>query len=1309
MSVKCPKCQHENPSDSEFCKECDTRLLSSWESSISRTKTLKPDKSQVDLKPQVDLKKIGNFKILEIIGKGGMGTVYLAQQEKPIKRKIAIKVIIPGMDTQEVLARFESEQQALAMMNHPNIAQVHDSGVTEQGRPYFVMEYVPGLPITEYCDKYKMTTKERLELFQTVCDAVQHAHYRGIVHRDIKPTNVLVTFQDNRHIPKIIDFGLAKALTGVGLTEKTLHTQCGIGIGTPIYMSPEQAELTGYDIDTRTDVYSLGVLLYELLVGITPFDVEELERAGILEILRVIREDDPLKPSTKFISLGDSSTDIAKKRSATESGMAKQLRGDLDLVIMKALEKDRRRRYSSSAEFAKDIDRYLKNEAIQARSPSIIYKTKKIIRRHKAVSFSLIAILLLVIIFSFWNVLERQKAEKSLKESNYNFALALKEKAILYAEKKQWPLVHLFSANSLLYQARAQKFLFMEDIELPFRYPDLKLKNRIPLGFLPVLWGLTPDLKYIAFAAQAGKIAIWDVSRGRVINSFKVHEGRSGPLCISPDGKYISIGAWDSKESIITVREFPTFKEVISFVGHKLGQDSIIFSPDSKYVATNRSFRRNPSTGEYGGTTIKIWEIHSGKEIVLEGHKEPVLALSFSPDGKHLASLSGRSTITITIWNVPHAKEVFKYAGDGGLNKVMSFSPDGKYLVINPRSDKEQINTVIKILEVNTGKDVRAFFCPKNLMSISFSPDGKYLASANSDGTIRIFNFLNGKELISLEGKGQEVIFLPDGKLATADYRDDQIDIWEISHVEAKLTEEHREKVTHISFSPDGKTLTSIEGNEETLNTWPFLEKGPAMSRSSAESRKHCYSPDGRFFATIVKDGAIEIEKLPLGPPLDTWSIEGPSFNHKDVVMINFSSDGQFLASGDLHGIIKIWDISSNKEVSTIYGKHKPVDSIIFSSDGKYLANYSPSEETIEIMDVFNGKKIINIRGHEKGVKTVGISQDRRYLASSGTDDNIIKVWEINGGRFIANLKAHKSPINSLCFSADGKYLVSGSQNGEIKIWGVSSCNLIITLTGHTDSVNSVALSPNGKYLASGGSDKIINVWNINYFIDHLWRGKDYPIAVEEVKNIITEIEKMTGYVLDGIIPADAKYYFRKGVDSAENDDFDQAIDEYKMALKILPNHFGALNSLGKAHYMIGNYSEAIDFFYKAIDINKLDPSPHFNLALAFLSQDEYERAFEYFRFVVEEIEISPFTAERDLSAILEKKPDLVFGYLIQGYLNKIASNTSAKPELRINKAIENLKKFIDEFKGEVKWKDKAEEMMSELTSKIKGKQENKK
>jgi len=357
---------------------------------------------------------IGRYKLLQQIGEGGFGVVFMAEQKEPVKRRVALKVIKLGMDTHQVIARFEAERQALAMMDHPNIARVLDAGATETGRPYFVMELVKGVPITEYCDRNNLPVRERLALFIPVCHAIQHAHQKGIIHRDLKPSNVMITLHDGKPVPKVIDFGIAKA-TSTELTEKTVFTAYRQFIGTPEYMSPEQAEMSGLDIDTRSDVYSLGVMLYELVMGTTPFDATTLRSKGYAEIQRMIIEQEPPRLSTKISSLGETFTQVAKHRSIEPKRLRALLQGELDWIALKAMEKDRTRRYDTTRDLAEDIQRYLNNEPVLAAPPSRVYRLRKMVRRNKAAmaTATLIALALIVaVIGTSWGLVRALEAEQ---------------------------------------------------------------------------------------------------------------------------------------------------------------------------------------------------------------------------------------------------------------------------------------------------------------------------------------------------------------------------------------------------------------------------------------------------------------------------------------------------------------------------------------------------------------------------------------------------------------------------------------------------------------------------------------------------------------------------------------------------------------------------------------------------------------------------------------------------------------------------------------------------------------------------------
>ena len=379
--------------------------------------------------------RVGPYKLVQKIGEGGMGVVFVAEQERPVKRRVALKVIKPGMDTNQVIARFEAERQALAMMDHPNIAKVLDAGTTDAGRPYFVMELVKGVPITDYCDTVHLTPKERLGLFIPVCAAIQHAHQKGIIHRDVKPSNVLVTMQDGKPVPKVIDFGIAKAIEQ-RLTERSLYTDHGAIVGTLEYMSPEQAEMSALDVDTRTDIYALGVLLYELLTGSTPLERARLRKAGYAEILRRIKEEEPPKPSTRLKDSGEALPSVAALRKTEPAKLAKLIRGDLDWIVMKALEKDRTRRYETANGFARDIQKHLDGDPVEACPPSAGYRLSKFARKHRAALFTagaFAALLMFATLLSVSLAVWASRAERATRIAARE-AKAERDKAVL-AEK----------------------------------------------------------------------------------------------------------------------------------------------------------------------------------------------------------------------------------------------------------------------------------------------------------------------------------------------------------------------------------------------------------------------------------------------------------------------------------------------------------------------------------------------------------------------------------------------------------------------------------------------------------------------------------------------------------------------------------------------------------------------------------------------------------------------------------------------------------------------------------------------------------
>ncbi len=700
----------------------------------------------------------GKYKLAEPIGEGGMGTVWLAHQTEPVQRKVAVKLIKAGMDSKAVIARFEAERQALAVMDHPNIAKILDGGLHD-GRPYFVMELVKGVPITDFCDARKLTPRQRLELFVPVCQAIQHAHQKGIIHRDIKPNNVLVTLYDDKPVPKVIDFGLAKA-TGGGLTDLSIATGLGSVVGTPQYMSPEQASLTNLDIDTRSDVYSLGVLLYELLAGSPPFKTEELQRAGLMEVLRVVREDAPPKPSTK-LSTADALPSLSANRGTEPKKLTALLRVELDWVVMKALEKDRARRYETANGFAADVNRYLSGEAVQAHPPSAAYRFKKFLRKNRRPALAVgvvLAACVLGTVGTGWGFLEarqqRDAAEVARAEESTQRGLAETNAA---------------AANTATASAQAAEAVATREkrTALAVAASSALDQGQQTCEGGDVVRGLHVMVKALPAAVGSGDGAIEEAVRLAIAAwlplSYKLlgyAQGYHGCSCLSPDGVTLVTGSgtghiqlWDTRTFQKSRQEHYLDVAIMKVAWQPKGDQIAILCRDG----TLRLWRH--------GTDFKsaiVIKVSSPMNNVTQGGvTSPPCGLSFSPDGaKLLVGAMGRSALLI---DVAEAKPVGPgYLHGSTHSNAVAISPDGTRVVVGTP------NFSARVYDLATAKPLTPVIRTRgDNCCAGFSPDGtKFFTAGYHNPPLEVWDTKTGGAVGTCVDAGEPVdsaTFSPDG------------------------------------------------------------------------------------------------------------------------------------------------------------------------------------------------------------------------------------------------------------------------------------------------------------------------------------------------------------------------------------------------------------------------------------------------------------------------------------------------------------------------------------------------------------------
>ncbi len=636
--------------------------------------------------------RIGRYRLLQQIGEGGCGVVYMAEQEEPVRRKVALKVVKLGMDTKSVIARFEAERQALALMDHPNIAKVLDAGATETGRPYFVMELVRGIKITEYCDQNNLSTRDRLDLFIKVCHAIQHAHQKGIIHRDIKPSNILVTLRDGVPVPKVIDFGIAKATGDQRLTDKTLFTAFQQFIGTPAYMSPEQAEMSELGVDTRSDIYSLGVLLYELLTGQTPFDSALLLQAGLDEIRRIIRHQEPVRPSTRLSTMIEGNlTQAARQRRAEPAKLSAMIRGDLDWIVMKALEKDRSRRYETANGLAADIQRHLANEPVMARPPSKLYRFQKLAGRNKIAFVSASAVTVALIVALAIAIV----AVIRIKHDNQQIQQAKDD-----ATEKLWGSYLAEARATRMSDQAGQRFASLEAVEKAAAIrPDLKVRNEAIASMAVSDLRVAKQTTITGHGTQ-NEHASFDLNMERY--AFEDTNG------------YITIRAV-SNNSVLAVLAAP---------GYSLEAD-YGFSANGKYYRALYSH-------EPEGLSFWAWDVETQKPALRistkeddTNHKNFIPAAEFSSDSRLLACSGWDGTITI--YNLASGAEIKRFSNKRVFDHL-DFNPENTQLACSRKDDSS-----VEILEVKSGRKVMTLACSNGVSVLAWSLDGKRLATACMD------------------------------------------------------------------------------------------------------------------------------------------------------------------------------------------------------------------------------------------------------------------------------------------------------------------------------------------------------------------------------------------------------------------------------------------------------------------------------------------------------------------------------------------------------------------------------------------------
>lgn len=949
--------------------------------------------------------QIGPYKILQKIAEGGMGAVFMVEQESPVRRWVALKLIKAGADSAQIIARFEAERQALAMMDHPNIARIFDGGTTDEGSPYFVMELVKGIPLTDYCDNNRLSIRERLELFMSICNAVQHAHLKGIIHRDLKPSNVLVALHDGVPVPKVIDFGLAKAMDHqTKLTEKTMFTEFGQVVGTLQYMSPEQAEMNQLDVDTRTDVYSLGVMLYELLTGSTPLERATLGQHALLAVLALIRDQEPPRPSTRLSDSGDAITGVSEQRKIEPSRLQQILRGELDWIVMRSLEKDRTRRYETASAFADDVKRYLNDDQVMARPPSLVYRMQKTVRRHKASIVTLGLVFGLLVAGLTGTVAMWMKAEEETVRANAQTTLAMSESKRAAEE--------------------ARKSREAEELERLARLDVEKERDKV------------------ATERDRAKAA----EKRAADESVRAREAEEKERLVRIDVETERDNADRQRQKAVEAKQ--ETEATLSKANYLLA--------NARWDA-NRAADANDLLDKVPPKHRKLeWYLSKrkfkGSDFICYGHTREVTDVDCSPMGSEIVSASADGTVRI--WDAINGDELKTLVSSGTIEwTAVSYSPDGKRIAAGNSKG------TIHVWDASNGGRIRTLKFGYKVNDVSFSPDGRIIAAGGRDtagsaglldiffrpmfapgerGRVCMWQADTGESLTRTILRNYEVTalaFSPDSSLIAFGDSYGGLFWWDVKSKKVRSNDNGHEEqgVTSVCFSPDGKRL--VTGWLQSL----FWEAGSAivwdvatgkhlveLKANARDVSSVTVSPDGLVIATGHSDGNIRIWKQDTGRLLHTFSGHAG-----DVTSLRFTPNAMRLVSAGSDKTIRTWnmfDVTGHSRPNPVV---EEAELLSCSNNGLLAAMYQ--NEELSVWELPTRRRVFSTQTQR--ASAAAFSHDGKLLGVANAKG--IEVLDARDGTVITALKWLNGDIVWMGFSSDGRRLCAVSEDGIVQTWNV--------------------------------------------------------------------------------------------------------------------------------------------------------------------------------------------------------------------------------------------------------------------------------